>query len=119
MSPDRSRQARGRFGEDLAARWYAERGWEILARNWRPPGRGAGELDLVVRNGEVVAFVEVKARRSGAYGLPVEAVGPDKRARIRRLAGAWLSVNGDGRRRVRFDVVSVLGTEIEVIEDAF
>lgn len=119
MSPDRSRQARGRFGEDLAARWYTERGWEVLARNWRPPGRGAGELDLVVARAGVVAFVEVKARRSDAFGLPAEAVGPDKQARIRRLAGAWLAAHGDGRHRVRFDVVSVLGTEVRVIEAAF
>lgn len=111
-----SRQARGRFGEDAAARWYTERGYSVLARNWRTPG---GELDLVVGRGRLVVFCEVKARSSTAYGSPAEAVTPAKQLRLRRLAAAWLATTVGPPVEVRFDVASVLGTRIEVIEGAF
>lgn len=111
-----ARRALGSSGEDLAAHWYTSQGWTILARNWRA-GRH-GELDIVAQRRGVVAFCEVKARTSDAFGVPAEAVTAAKQARIRRLAAAWLAEN-EVRASVRFDVVCVLGGEIEVIESAF
>ncbi len=67
----------------------------------------------------MVAFVEVKARRTAAFGVPAEAVTPAKQARIRRLAAAWLAENGVRATELRFDVVAILGTDLEVIEAAF
>jgi putative endonuclease len=117
---DRSRQARGAFGERLAARWYEQAGYTVVARNWRGEG---GELDLVAARPGLVVVVEVKARASAAYGLPAEAVGVDKQRRLRRLGAQWLAgpgrALGCGGARVRFDVASVLGTELTVIEAAF
>ncbi|HYI62926.1 MAG TPA: YraN family protein [Acidimicrobiales bacterium] len=110
------RRALGAQGEDLAARWYEERGWTVLARNWRC-GR-LGELDLVAGRRGVVVVCEVKARATAAFGIPAEAVTPAKQARIRRLAAAWLAQSG-ARGTVRFDVACVLAGEIEVIEAAF
>lgn len=116
-----AQRARGAFGESLAARWYEQRGYTVLARNWRPSGRPdlRGELDLVVARDDVVVFCEVKARASAAFGVPAEAVTATKQARIHRLAGAWLA--GSGRRwpTVRFDVAAVLGAHLEVLEAAF
>jgi putative endonuclease len=106
----------GRAGEDLAAQWYAARGYQVVARNWRTAG---GELDLVVQRGRLVAFVEVKARTDDRFGAPVEAVVAAKQARLRRLAGAWMRENGQRGLRARFDVVSVLAGAVEVLEDAF
>ena len=78
-----------------------------------------GEIDLVVIRTPVVAFVEVKARRTDVYGSPSLAVGPTKQRRLRKLATLWLSANPIGARVIRFDVVSVIGNRVEVIEDAF
>ena len=116
MMPDR--QAQGRYGEDRAARWYVDHGFTVLDRNWRA-GR-SGEIDLVVGRAGLVVICEVKARSSTAFGQPFEAVTPTKQQRIRRLAGQWLAAHPVSERRdVRFDVVSVLGGRVEVIEDAF
>jgi putative endonuclease len=107
---------RGRWGEDLAARWYTDRGYRVVARNWRCP---AGEVDLVARRDGVVVVVEVKARRTEAFGPAAAAVGPVKQQRLRRLAAEWLAISGIRGVEVRFDVVAVTGTEIDVIEAAF
>ena len=114
----RARRALGTAGEAAVAAWYADRGYEVVARNWRCP---TGELDLVVRKGRTLVFCEVKSRSSSAFGAPVEAVTPAKQARLRRLAGCWLEAGGTKARAsdLRFDVASVLAGEIEVIEGAF
>ena len=112
----------GKAGEDAAAAWYESRGYEVVARNW---SCRAGELDIVARRGRLVVFCEVKARTSGAFGLPVEAVGALKQARVRRLAALWFADQASGRRLgagggpVRFDVASILSGRVEVVEAAF
>ena len=78
----------------------------------------SGELDLVLfRDGEIV-FCEVKSRRSERYGAAAEAVDRRKQIRIRSLAAQWLETSGR-RGRVRFDVATVTGVEVDVIESAF
>ncbi len=107
-------------GERQAAAWYEQRGYEILARNWRCP---EGELDLVARKGATIVFCEVKTRTGSSFGIPAEAVTPAKQARLRRLAGRWLRQDGSGlgagRALVRFDVACILGGRLEVLEQAF
>ncbi|MET0326556.1 MAG: YraN family protein [Ilumatobacteraceae bacterium] len=114
--PTHPNQLRGRWGEDLAADWYLAHRYQVLARNWRSP---SGELDLVVRRRRLVVVVEVKARRTDAFGPAAAAVGPVKQQRIRRLAAEWLATSGTTGVEVRFDVVAVTGTTVEVIEGAF
>lgn len=106
----------GAAGEAKAAAWYEARGYEVVARNWRCRD---GELDLVVARGRVLAFVEVKARRTAAFGAPVEAVTLDKQRRIRGLALRYLDAHPRRGRVLRFDVVSILGGELTVLEGAF
>ena len=117
---DHHRQALGARGEDAAALWYEEQGYEILERNWR---RREGEVDLIVRRGATVVFSEVKTRSSDRFGTGAESVLPAKQRRIRRLAYRWLSeitpAVGRARVEVRFDVVSITAGQVEVIEDAF
>ncbi|MDA8301494.1 MAG: YraN family protein [Actinomycetota bacterium] len=85
----------GHRGEDLAAEWYEAHGYEVVARNWRCR---AGELDIVARKGSQLVFCEVKTRSSDSFGLPAEAVGYAKQARVRRLAGMWLTAARSGAR---------------------
>ena len=115
----RARQRLGVAGESLAARWYEDRGYRVVARRWRGRAR-AGELDLVVRRGPVLAFCEVKARTSTAFGSPALAVGLQKQQRLRLLAGEFLRLHPQpGVTDHRFDVAAVVGDDVELIEAAF
>jgi putative endonuclease len=115
-------RALGQTGEDAAAAWYESHGYEVVARNW---ACREGELDIIARRGRLHVFCEVKARSSATFGLPVEAVGALKQARVRRLAALWFAEQprclGPARQGgpVRFDVVSFLSGRVDVIEGAF
>ncbi len=100
-----SRQRRGMAAEDLAAAHLRSRGMKIEARNVHC-GR-LGELDIIARDGEYLVFVEVKSRRTLAYGAPEQAVSPSKQRRIRRLALSYLHTNRLHGAPCRFDVVAV------------
>ena len=101
----KKKDALGRYGEALAARFLTQHGWELLDRNWRCQ---AGELDIIAKRNGVVAVCEVKTRSSLRFGSPLEAVTPEKAQRLRRLAALWLAANGGQRQQVRIDVISVL-----------
>jgi len=95
---------RGATGEALAARHLEEQGLVILAMNFRCR---SGEVDIVAREGEAVAFVEVKERSGASHGEGYEAVGFGKRRRIVRAARLYAVRHGVSEGRLRFDVVSV------------
>ena len=96
MSAHPSNAARGAWGERLAATHYRRRGYDVVDRNWRSP---TGELDLVLRRGELYVFSEVKTRRTDWFGPAAGAVGVSKQRRIRRLAVEWLRGQRRPRRR--------------------
>lgn len=105
-----TRQRFGRAAETAAAAHLERRGWRILGRNVRI---GRGELDIIARRGAVLAFVEVKARRSTTCGSPEDAVRPAKRRQVARLAELWLAARPwalHGVAEVRFDIVAVDAT---------
>ncbi|MFT5694714.1 MAG: putative endonuclease [Myxococcota bacterium] len=97
------RRALGAEGEQRAASFLARRGYRIVGRNVR---YGGVEIDLIVRRGLLVAFVEVKTRTSLRYGRPECAVDRGKQARIVRAAHAWLSEHRGFVQKVRFDVIA-------------
>jgi putative endonuclease len=109
------RRVLGAHGEALAAQWYQQRGFVVLARNWRC---SFGELDLVAARPGLVVFCEVKTRTTGAFGGAASAVGARKQARVRRLAAEWLR-SYPRRADVRFDVAAVDGGVVDVVEGAF
>jgi putative endonuclease len=98
------RQRRGLAGEREAAEYLRSCGWDVLGHRFR---MGRLEIDLVVRKGSVVAFVEVKTRRGDAFGGPLRAVGWRKQREIVRVAKAWVDRHGQPDDLYRFDVVAV------------
>lgn len=100
-----ARIAVGRHGENVAARFLTESGYEVIERNWRGV---RGELDIIALDGDEIVVVEVKTRRGTGYGHPAEAVTPEKIARLRRLAGQWLSEHTTRAASVRIDVLAVV-----------
>lgn len=100
-----SRRALGAYGEGLAARLLtAELGMVLLDRNWRCP---EGELDLVLRDGDVLVACEVKTRRGDACGSPHEAVDDAKLERLHRLVWRWAEEHGVRPAGARVDLVAV------------
>ncbi len=107
----------GNKGENMAAEFLAKKGYEILTRNYRYKH---AEIDLIVKRGNWLLFVEVKTRSSNAYGEPEEFVTDFKARKIFEAAEEYIFAT-DWQGHVRFDVVSIkLGevAEIEHFEDA-
>jgi putative endonuclease len=114
------RQSLGKRGEDLACAELEKRGYVIVHRRFRTR---CGEIDIVAQDGEVLVFVEVKARSNGNFGTPLESVTWQKQQRLSRMAASYLCVNRLTNVACRFDVVSILeqhGTSaIELVRGAF
>lgn len=95
----------GRLGERAARRHLRRLGLKFLAANYRSP---RGEIDLVLRDGDCLVFVEVKTRSSEAWTRPAAAVDAGRRRRLSRAALDYLRLLGNPAVRVRFDIVEVL-----------
>ncbi|MEJ2207024.1 MAG: YraN family protein [Gemmatimonadota bacterium] len=114
--------ALGRWGERHAARFLREKGWSILARNYR---FGRREVDLIVRRRDIVAFVEVKTRAGGEFGCPEEAITHLKRREIEAVATHFLARHAPAGLSVRFDAVAIVvdtgarTVRIRHVEDAW
>lgn len=93
----------GRWGEDRAAEYLRDAGYRIFAANWKCR---FGELDLVAGDGTCLCFVEVKLRKSAAYGSAAEFVDRRKRDRLRATAELWL-MRHPTDLQPRFDVVEI------------
>ncbi len=126
MSPD-PRRERGNLGEEVAAAHLERRGYRIVARNQRTR---RGELDLVAADDRTLVFCEVKTRVTGGIrgpAGPLEAIGREKRRRLRALAAEWLATCSDRPYRddLRFDAIGVTldprgqVLELEHLEGAF
>ena len=114
-------KAVGVLGEELASSFLKDRGYKILLKNYKTP---LGEIDLVARHGDVLVFVEVKARCSEEMGDPAESVTRRKRRQISKVAHCYLKRYGLEDYPCRFDVVSILlppagMPAINLIQDAF
>lgn len=121
--PARARAARGAWAEHLAEAVLVACGYATLDRRYRIPG---GEIDLVVRRGADLVFVEVKARAADGAGEPECFLAEGQRRRVRRAALAWLAAHPQsGGPRLRFDVVAIVhhgpdgGVDIRHLPGAF
>jgi putative endonuclease len=110
------RHRRGLAGEEQAIRYLLSRGWALVAHRFRV---GRAEIDLIVRRGDLVAFVEVKTRRGEAFGSPFAAVTGPKRRELVKVARAWVDRFGQPSDIYRFDCVGVVDGRLDHLEDAF
>ncbi|MCL0089642.1 YraN family protein [Dehalococcoidia bacterium] len=116
-----TRKLMGAFGERAAREYLKKRGYKILETNFR----GAlGEIDIVAQDGDCVVFVEVRTRRSLAFGTPEESITAAKKARLIKLAQSYIQGHRDPSCPWRIDIVAIeIGqdgkiTRIELIENA-
>ncbi len=95
---------KGQKGEKRAAAFFRLRGYRILEHNYRVP---QGEIDLVVKKGDTLVFVEVKTRKDDSHGTPLEAVSPLKVRRVSAAAAVYLAQYPSDFAACRFDIVAV------------
>lgn len=128
MAIDR-RRTHGQMGERIAEEHLTARGYTIVARNFRTR---YGELDLIAADDRALVFCEVKTRLAGTRrgpASPLDAIGPRKRERLRRMASQWLADDSAGdrprRSELRFDAIGVMLSPagrllaLEHLENAF
>ena len=108
-------KSKGKLGEIRAEQLLEEKGFEILAKNVVSPG---SEIDLIVQDGNVIVFVEVKMR-SGSFASGREAVTVSKQRRICKGALHYMMKNGLMNRQARFDVIEIQDGHVTHIVDAF
>ena len=111
------RAGSGFAAERRAVWWYRLRGWKVLGENvWA----GGNELDLIVRRGRALRFVEVKEKKGTRFGDPLEMVTAEKQRRLRRAAAAWLGGRPEfSGLTVGFDVIAVRDGRVQRIPQAF
>lgn len=112
----------GKWGENEAALYYEDRGYEILERDWKV---GKRDIDLIAltEDKDTLVFVEVKTRQNNDLQEPEEAVDVKKMRNLAIAANAYVKLHGLDMD-VRFDIISVIGKcscveSIECFEDAF
>lgn len=112
-------QARGQAGEDQALAYLQAKGLRLLGRNYRTPGRGGGEIDLILQESDgTVVFVEVRSRSRADFGGAGSSIGHAKRQRIVWAAQHWLQCQASPAA-CRFDVVLIEGTQLQWLRAAF
>jgi putative endonuclease len=110
----------GRKGEEIACSFLKDNGYKIIKKNFHTK---FGQLDIVAKDRNILCFIEVKTRRTDAYGLPSEAISSLKQRQISKVALMYLKENKLMNIKARFDVVSILFNKkearVDLIKDAF
>jgi putative endonuclease len=114
-----STKGRGDAAEDVALAYLLKAGLELLTRNYRTPGRGGGEIDLVMKAKDgTVVFIEVRSRMSAGYGGAGASIGAVKQQRVILAARHYL-MRWPAPPPCRFDAVLIDGTEVQWLRAAF
>jgi len=100
----RERRETGALGEKAARRFLQRKGYAIIESNCR---LGAGEIDIVARDGDCLAFVEVRTKRGLQFGTPAESIDRTKRAKLIELGESYLQEHPEAGENWRIDVVAV------------
>jgi putative endonuclease len=110
----------GNEGENLAAEWLKEKGYEILHRNWR---HSHYEIDIIARKNKMLHIIEVKARNASPFGHPEDNVGKKKFKNLQRAADEFLFLN-PGNKWIQYDILAITlysdkEPEFFLLEDVF
>ncbi len=110
----------GKWGEQVAARFLTEKGYEVLHTNWQ---QGKCEVDIIAKQNNLLIFAEVKTRSTNYFGYPEQRVNKNKQKMLVKAAGLYTEIN-ELDLGVRFDVISITiqkgsTPQIYHIEDAF
>lgn len=128
MRTEIGKKIQGAYGEEAAGSFLQSLGWEIIGRNVniraRSPGcRILGEIDIIASDGQTLIFVEVKWRKDGGFGSPLEAVTARKQNKLRLLAELYMLQSQRTEKNLRFDVIGITGfgrnMQLQHIENAF
>ena len=116
-----STRSKGKLAEDLACQYLKRRGLRLLEKNYRSP---KGEVDLIMRDGNVTVFIEVRSRKHDGHMHVVESIDSGKRARIIETSLEYLQNHRRSNKDIcRFDVILLTGSpesvRIEWIKNAF
>ena len=115
-----SSKGQGDAAEDQALQHLQQQGLKLLQRNYRTPGRGGGEIDLIMAEPDgTLVFVEVRKRASASHGGAAASVGPLKQRRIIFAAHHYLMRNPGALPPCRFDVVGVEAGQVQWLRAAF
>jgi len=111
----------GQVGEECAVEFLTRHGYQILERNFR---NRLGEIDIIAQDGEAICFIEVKTRKTNAFGSPFESVTLAKQHKIIQVALSYLKFKGKEEAQARFDVIAVFLREkqnprVEILKNAF
>jgi putative endonuclease len=104
LESDRRRRSLGQRGEAIAVAYLQRHGYAILARNWRC---AVGELDIVARDGDCLALVEVRARHGDTYGSAEDSITPRKQAKLVEVAQTYLQATAQEDSTWRIDVIAI------------
>ncbi len=110
----------GKLGEDLAAKFLEEKGYHIIERNYR---FGHGELDIIAEKDGMLIFIEVKTKKFGDFGEPINWIKRGKQLQMGRIARGYLYERNIADQDCRFDVITVTWEhglwKIDHLENAF
>ena len=110
----------GEKSESIAVSYLKKQGYKIIEQNYRTK---LGEIDIIAKEKDIIAFIEVKSRKSKNFGNPKWAVTPKKQRTISMVALQYLKTTMQSNVKARFDVVSIISSNdnpsIEIIKNAF
>ena len=98
---------RGKFGEKLAKRFLRKKGYSFLEKNWRCQKNRCLEIDLIFKDGEILVFVEVRARSSKSLVSGYDSINRKKLNSLKRAFNSYLRVNSEQFPNYRFDIVEI------------
>ena len=110
------RKKLGKAGEAIACKYLKRLGYIIIAKNYSTK---IGEIDIIAKDGDTLVFVEVKTRRSDAYGRPEEAINAKKKRKLSRLAQLYIKNKNLYDKKARFDVVAILARSASAFNNEF